>query len=315
MRHVTVYREADVYAGWPANHGAWQWGDEFLVGFMRGRYERGYMHNIHEPFEKVLARSLDGGETWNVENPGVNFEAAWTEAPPSFDLEKSIIRVCGRYDHGGEYCAEGGGFYVSHDRGKFWHGGYGFAGLEQIFGSPNHCTSRTRVLGNLVFLSAAKQNHWGSDWIFVARHDGERFHAGAVICDDGVRAVMPAVERLGDRIIVVARRRGPPRQWGWVDAFVSDDGGESWRFTSQVGVTGQDNGNPPALIASSGKLFCAYANRTEKTVDVSVSDDAGETWTGFAVLRKGDNSDVGYPQLFKRADGQLACVYYWSEFE
>lgn len=40
MEHRTVYAEHGMYAGWPANHGAWQWGDEFLVGFMRGPYKK-----------------------------------------------------------------------------------------------------------------------------------------------------------------------------------------------------------------------------------------------------------------------------------
>lgn len=39
--HGEVYTELDIYAGWPANHGAWQWGNEFLVGFLRGKYRCG----------------------------------------------------------------------------------------------------------------------------------------------------------------------------------------------------------------------------------------------------------------------------------
>ena len=34
--HVTVWREAGRYGGWPANHGIWNWGDEILVGFTAG---------------------------------------------------------------------------------------------------------------------------------------------------------------------------------------------------------------------------------------------------------------------------------------
>src|SRR4051812_46047669 len=34
--HVTVWREANRYGGWPANHGIWSWGDEILVGFTAG---------------------------------------------------------------------------------------------------------------------------------------------------------------------------------------------------------------------------------------------------------------------------------------
>ena len=73
VRHVVVYKEAGRFAGWPANHGIWSWGDEILVGFSRGTYkDRGPYHHIdHDrPEEFLLARSRDGGDTWSVERPG-----------------------------------------------------------------------------------------------------------------------------------------------------------------------------------------------------------------------------------------------------
>ena len=71
-RHVIVYREDGRFAGWPANHGIWSWGDEILVGFSRGTYkDRGKFHHIDhdQPEEFLLARSRDGGATWAVERP------------------------------------------------------------------------------------------------------------------------------------------------------------------------------------------------------------------------------------------------------
>src|SRR5438105_472623 len=70
--HVVVYREPGRFAGWPANHGIWSWGDEILVGFSRGDYkDRGPYHHIdHDrPEEFLLARSRDGGASWSVERP------------------------------------------------------------------------------------------------------------------------------------------------------------------------------------------------------------------------------------------------------
>ncbi len=72
VRNVTVYKEPGRFAGWPANHGIWSWGDEILVGFSRGTYkDRGPYHHIDhdKPEEFLLARSLDGGFTWSVERP------------------------------------------------------------------------------------------------------------------------------------------------------------------------------------------------------------------------------------------------------
>ncbi|HNT89118.1 MAG TPA: PA14 domain-containing protein, partial [Candidatus Hydrogenedentes bacterium] len=38
-RHFTVFREPGRFAGWPANRGIWQWGDEILVAFSVGEYK------------------------------------------------------------------------------------------------------------------------------------------------------------------------------------------------------------------------------------------------------------------------------------
>src|SRR5262249_18506879 len=45
--HVVVYSEPGRFAGWPANHGIWSWGEEILVGCSRGYYQdRGRFHHI-----------------------------------------------------------------------------------------------------------------------------------------------------------------------------------------------------------------------------------------------------------------------------
>jgi hypothetical protein len=36
LQQIKVYSEPGRFAGWPANHGIWSWGDELLVGFSRG---------------------------------------------------------------------------------------------------------------------------------------------------------------------------------------------------------------------------------------------------------------------------------------
>ena len=72
LQHVVVYSEQGRFAGWPANHGIWSWGDEILVGFSRGYYkDRGPFHHIdkEKPEEFLLARSKDAGASWTVEQP------------------------------------------------------------------------------------------------------------------------------------------------------------------------------------------------------------------------------------------------------
>lgn len=269
------------------------------------------MHNVEGRLQKVLARSLDGGETWTIEGPNVDFEAKTVSAAPAFDLSEAIIRVCGGYDHGGEKCAKSGGFYISKDRGKSWAGAYSFDGIELSDKQKN--TSRTCVLDGLVFLSAANKHHWGSDFTFCATHDGAKFVGKSIVLDDDARAVMPAAAKVKDRIVVAMRRRGGGRPGGWIDSVFSDDGGVTWSEPIHVADTGKDNGNPPALIECGGVLYCAYANRSEHNIEVMKSEDRALSWKAHALLRKGGAPDIGYPRLFKRDDGRLVCVYYWTD--
>ena len=73
MEHITVYREAGRFGGWPANHGIWSWENEILVGFSRGYYKDlgpdRHAIDREKPEEHLFARSLDGGKTWTIEDP------------------------------------------------------------------------------------------------------------------------------------------------------------------------------------------------------------------------------------------------------
>jgi len=66
--HVVVYHEDGRFAGWPANNGFWVFADdEILVGFIEAEYELGKGHNAKEPYLNWLARSKDGGMTFDFQ--------------------------------------------------------------------------------------------------------------------------------------------------------------------------------------------------------------------------------------------------------
>lgn len=79
--HVTVWREASRYGGWPANHGIWAWGDEVVCGFTAGQLVPGVTerHPIDRsaPEAHVLARSTDGGRHWALDPQAALLQPAW----------------------------------------------------------------------------------------------------------------------------------------------------------------------------------------------------------------------------------------------
>src|SRR5262249_2106219 len=92
-KSVVVFKESGRFGGWPANNGIWSWGNEILVGFSIGYFknnEGGHAIDSSKPSVLRFARSLDGGETWRIEQPpfltadGKEPEPA--ESPGGFDF-------------------------------------------------------------------------------------------------------------------------------------------------------------------------------------------------------------------------------------
>ncbi|MSP13726.1 MAG: exo-alpha-sialidase [Chloroflexi bacterium] len=333
MEHQIIFQEKDRFAGWPANNGVWIWeGREILVGFVTGGYQVQKGHNISEPYQCLLSRSLDGGKSWQMEAPS-NFIGMGQPLAPlrqaiDFQHPGFAMRVFGAGYHGAD--EKRGGFFFSYDRGKTWSGPYFLAGLAQDTCLKDiELTPRTDYLVEgphtcLVMLSARQPDAWGSDKIFCARTtDGGRtfnFLSWIVPPEDAFRAVMPCTVRYaGQELVSVIRRRQMGTNTCWIDAYGSQDAGASWSFLSRVGDTGQYNGNPPALVRlQNGRLCCVYGQRTRRQMIAQFSEDAGITWGQEYMLRDDyesveNDGDLGYPRLVQTASGQLVAMYYWAD--
>ena len=336
LQHVKVYHEPGRFGGWPANHGIWIWENEILVGFSQGYYKDlgPDRHNIDREKTElhVLARSLDGGETWQVEDPGKTgalvlpdngsyhgMPRTDVQSPPLMDNEGDIdfthpdFALTVRMDniHAGQ-----SRYWYSHDRGHQWKGPYRLPN----FGAPG-TAARTDYIVNsqqdcMLFLTAAKANgkegrpmcvqttDGGKNWNFVSWIGPE---------PEGF-SIMPASTRLlENEILVVTRRREADRRF--IAAYFSDDNGRTWHYLNDpVEDTGE--GNPPALIQlQDGRLCLTYGYRAEPySIRAKISHDKGKTWSPDYVLRDdGSGRDIGYPRMVQRPDGKVVVVYYFMD--
>jgi hypothetical protein len=241
------------------------------------------------------------------------------------------LRVTGIGYHGNNLPQ--GGFYYSMDRGLSWQGPYTLKGLETIPALDSlELSPRTDYIVNndgslLVFISARKPGVFGSDRLFCAMSaDGGisfELQGWVVPLDDPYRAVMSSTVRCSDsKLVSSVRRREKGTNRCWIDAYVSEDNGNTWKFLSKVGDTGPENGNPPALLMlKDGRLVCAYGQRERRQIIARISNDEGAGWGSEIIIREdfwadvhGD-ADLGYPRMVQRADGRIVTMYYWAREE
>lgn len=325
-RHVVVYGEPGRFAGWPANHGLWQWGNELVVGFKLGYWRHNPDHHSVDRdrlAESVQARSLDGGDTWTAEPVNAPASDAAPRPPQPGELDFAHPDFALRCDRDR--------FVVSTDRARTWHGPYSLPDVgseltsrtDYVVLGPRHC---------LLFLSAQEprvaSKHQDRAFCAQTTDGGQSFEFLGWITGEPYthRSVMPAtVLTPGGALLSALRRRvddGPAEapQSNWIDVYGSEDGGRGWALRGKVADTanGTHNGNPPSHVRlADGRLCVAYGYRSEPYgIRARLSADEGLTWGSEIVLRDDALSwDIGYPRLTLRPDGRLITIYYYTSGE
>ena len=335
LRHVKVYAVPGRFGGWPANHGLWSWGNEILVGFSAGYYKDlgPNRHHIdrNKAEEHLLARSLDGGETWSVENPASHgalipvgpalhgiTPAGLTEKPwadclgginfthPDFALTMRMIDVNAGQSR----------FYYSTNRGSRWAGPFRLPLFDQrgvaartdyVVRGPNEC---------LLFLTATKQNGREGRPFCAATTDAGRSwkFVSWIGPEPPGYAIMPSTVQLGPRELLAAIRcRDGDRSW--IETHRSLDNGGQWqKDTVPAPDTGE--GNPPSMIRlKDGRVCLTYGYRAKPYgIRARLSGDAGRTWGKEIHLRDdGGGRDVGYPRTVQRPGGVILTIYYFHD--
>lgn len=310
--HVIVYAEKGKFCGFPANNGAWSWGDEILVAFKLDNYRENQKgHSIGRgPTETVQVRSLDGGSTWALEKPR-GLQAAGEPQPfrgrldfldPNFSLR------CGSR-----------AFQFSFDRGRTWSEYYALpkVGEQRLMCRTDYVVNSSDDC--LLFLAAAKTNGKEGRPFCARTTDGGRtieFVSWMSPEPDGF-SIMPSTLRTGGNELLSAIRRKEKGQ-GFVEIYASNDEGRSWRLLGAPAHMGRNNGNPPSMVAmKDGRIVLTYGYRSQPMgIRARISRDGGRTWGTEIHLRDDARTwDMGYPRTRVRSDGKLVTVYYFTTIE
>jgi len=310
VKHVIVYKQPGRFCGWPANNGIWSWGNEIVVGFHLGYYKASENHHSiarDKPNERVLARSLDGGENWKLEKPkGLNSKKEPVPCPGGIDFTHPDFAMTCR----------GQKFWFSYDRCKSWQGPYKLPefGQKKIMARTDYIVNGQNDC--LIFLTASKTNGKEGRPFCARTIDGGKtlnFVSWIGPEPEGF-SIMPSTVRTSKKQLVSAIRR-KEKGLGFIDVYVSNDNGQSWELLSKLANTGKRGGNPPSMVRlRDGRIAATYGYRSKPYgIRAKISRDNGKTWGSEIHLRDdGRTWDLGYCRTVKRPDGKLVTAYYYT---
>jgi hypothetical protein len=335
VEHVPVYAVDGRFGGWPANHGIWSWGNEILVGFSAGHYKdlgpKRHAIDRQRPEEHLLARSLDGGHTWAIENPASRgmligtrgmrhgtlppglAEPAPVDCPGGIDFTHPDFALTVRMANVDDGASR---FHHSTDRGHTWKGPFRLP----LCGQPG-IAARTDYLVNgrhdcLLFVTASKADRKEGRPICIRTVDGGKSWSFVSFIgpEPAGYAIMPSTVRVSATEILTAIRCRE-KDDAWIDAWRSRDDGQTWHYVNRP-APDLGEGNPPAMIRlHDGRICLTYGRRKAPFgIEARLSSDAGQTWSPPLVLRgDGASRDLGYPRTVQRPDGKVVTIYYFHD--
>ena len=315
VQHTVVFKEDGRFAGWPANNGIWAWGDEIVVGFTMAYHKinprGGHDIDRDRPSGRRQARSLDGGETWTLQDEPTRNEPAGELTEPVDFSNPDFAMLLTR-----------GEFSVSTDRAQTWSGPYELP----AFGRPRLlCRTDYLVEGKhrlTAFIAASKDSGQEGQPLCIRTEDGGLTWnlvgwVGDQPPQDYGYAIMPATVRVGETGYLSMIRRGAifdgKRSW-WVEPYLSPDDGKSWYLLDEPRV--ENSGNPATLTRlENGDLALVYGwRRSPYGIRTRISTDDGQTWgREYALRADGGSWDIGYPRTVQRTDGKCVTAYYFHE--
>ncbi|MDR2673507.1 MAG: glycoside hydrolase [Opitutaceae bacterium] len=326
VRHVIVYHNEREFAGWPANEGMWSWGDEILVAYDIGKYQKSETgHSVTGRLHYGFSRSKDGGLTWQAEpHPDVLHyveikpeRTPYNHGPVNFGAPGFAMKL---RQHS---------YYLSEDRGRTWNGPWRIPRLPDPVPLARTCHIVTGGSSALVFLTSAPETghpptERGRSSVIETKDAGRSWELLSYIGNDpgaGLPAgQMPAFSIMPDAVRIspdhfVAAVRCRINRAKWTDIHESTDHCRTWRKLVRLE---QGSNNPVALAHLGGKAIAAiYGWRGHALgIRARISKDGGRRWGGEIILRRDASSwDIGYTRAVVRPDGAVVVVYYYTTKE
>jgi hypothetical protein len=318
IRHVDVFNEPGRFAGWPANNGIWNWGDEIVVGFTLGYHRDSTGHTIDRDRPSVprQARSLDGGQSWSIESPSYlqddGSEPVATPCPGGINFMAPGFAARLRNDR----------FYCSLDRCRTWAGPYQLPTFDRpgLLARTDYVVESQERL--TAFVTAEKESGGEGQPLCIRTTDGGKTwrRVGWIGPQPPAGygyAIMPATVALGGNgYFSMIRRAGVfdgEKRW-WLEPYLSPDEGESWFLLAEPVIN--NAGNPAAITRlADGRIVLVYGWREQPCgIRARLSSDEGQSWSPEFVLRAdGRTWDLGYPRTVQRSDGLLVTAYYFND--